>query len=272
MRISLNTSKWYDPIWAAFIFFTRLPLWRIHEPPRECYRSVVEFWPLVGWLTGGLMAAMIYFGSGICPYSVTVLLAIAVRLLVTGALHEDGLADFFDGFGGGGNDRQRILNIMKDSRIGTYGVIGLGMYLLIFFFCLASMPAKMAALTVLAADPFSKMVSAQIISMMPYARTEETSKAHVVYRKITLKAGIGLFVQGILPLALLVYVTGGAIRWDLLIFAPCIVMYFLYLLMWRKIRGYTGDCCGAMFLLTELSFYLCASYQFINNSKLWTLF
>lgn len=133
MRISLNTFKWYDPAWAAFIFFTRLPLWRIHEPPRECYRSVVEFWPLVGWLTGGIMAAVIYFGSFIMPHAITVLLAIAARILVTGALHEDGLADFFDGFGGGGNNRQRILDIMKDSRIGTYGVIGLGLYMLILF-------------------------------------------------------------------------------------------------------------------------------------------
>lgn len=272
MRISLNTFKWYDPVWAALIFFTRLPFWRIHEPPRECYRSVVEFWPLVGWLTGGVMAAVIYLGSLVMPHAIAVLLAIAARILVTGALHEDGLADFFDGFGGGGNDRQRILDIMKDSRIGTYGVIGLGLYVLILFFTLSSMPAPMAALTVVAADPFCKMVSAQIISMMPYARTEDESKAHVVYRKISLKAGIGLFVQGILPFVLLIFATDGRLRWDLLIFAPCVVMYFLYLMIWHKIKGYTGDCCGAMFLLTELSFYLCASYQFFNNNTLWTLF
>ena len=272
MRISLNTSKWYDPVWAAFIFFTRLPFWRIHEPPRECYRSVVEFWPLVGWLTGGLMAAVIYFGSMVFPQTISVLLAIAVRILVTGALHEDGLADFFDGFGGGGNSRQRILDIMKDSRIGTYGVAGLGLYALLLFFTLSSMTAPIAALTVLAADPFCKMVSAQIVSMMPYARTEETSKAHVVYRKISMKSGILLFVQGILPFILLIHATHGLMRWDMLLLAPCVVMYFLYLFIWHKIKGYTGDCCGATFLLTELSFYLCASYQFFNNKALWTLF
>ena len=102
MRISLNTSKWYDNVWAAFIFFTRLPLWRIHEPPRECYRAVVEYWPLVGWLTGALMGGVIYLGGMFLPQAVAVLLAIAARILLTGALHEDGLADFFDGFGGGG--------------------------------------------------------------------------------------------------------------------------------------------------------------------------
>ena len=272
MRISLNTSKWYDNLWAAFIFFTRLPLWRIHEPPRECYRAVVEYWPLVGWLTGALMGGVIYLGGMFLPQAVAVLLAIAARILLTGALHEDGLADFFDGFGGGGGDRRRILDIMKDSRIGTYGVIGIVMYLLLLFFLLTSMPAPLAALVVFAADPFCKMVSGQIISMMPYARKEDEAKAKVVYRKISLKAGILLFVQGVLPLALLVFVTDGAVRWDLLIFAPCLVMYFLYLLIWHRLRGYTGDCCGAMFLLTELSFYLCATYQFIDNKALWTLF
>ena len=272
MRISLDTSKWFDRPWAAFIFFTRLPLWRLHEPPRESYRAVVEYWPLTGWLTGAAMAAVIYFGSLVLPYSIAVLLAIAARLLITGALHEDGLADFFDGFGGGGADRQRILDIMKDSRIGTYGVIGLGLYLLLLFSLLASMPAKLAALTVMAADPFSKMVSAQIILMLPYARREDEAKARVVYRKISLKAGVGLFIQGMLPFVMLIYVTGGAIRWDLLLFAPCLVMYFMYLLIWHRLKGYTGDCCGAMFLLTELSFYLCTTYQTFNNKALWTWF
>ena len=272
MRISLNTSKWYDNVWAAFIFFTRLPLWRWHEPPRECYKSVVEYWPLVGWLTGAVMGAVIYFGGMILPHTIAVLLAIAARILLTGALHEDGLADFFDGFGGGGGNRQKTLDIMKDSHIGTYGVVGLILYALLLFFSLSAMPAALAALVVFAADPFCKMVSGQLISMMPYARTEEESKAHVVYRKMSVKAGIILFVQGILPLALLLYATGGTLRWDLLIFIPCIVMYFMYLLIWHRLKGYTGDCCGAMFLITELSFYLCATYQFINNKALWTLF
>lgn len=272
MRISLNTSKWYDPVWAAFIFFTRLPLWRLHEPPRESYRAVVEFWPLTGWLTGAVTAAVIYFGSFVFPYAIAVIMALAARVLLTGALHEDGLADFFDGFGGGGGDRERTLSIMKDSRIGTYGVIGLGLYGLLLFFALSSMPAPLAALAVLAGDPFCKMVSSQVVSMMPYARTESEAKSGVVYRKITLKAGLLLFVQGMLPLVLLLFMTDGLLRWDVLIFAPCLVMYFMYLYIWHRLRGYTGDCCGAMFLLTELSFYLCMSYLFFNNKALWTLF
>ena len=251
MHTSIDQTKWYDRIWASLIFFTRLPFWRLHQPPRECYNRVVEHWPLVGWLTAGVMAATLYFGSMVMPYPVAVLLAIAARLLLTGALHEDGLADFFDGFGGGGNDRQRILDIMKDSHIGTYGVLGLILYVLLLGGALYSMPAEMAALTIFAADPYSKMVASELIIMMPYARTEDTAKSRTVYRKPSVAAGISLAIQGLLPLVGFLWYTG--LSWEMIIFLPCLVMYFLYLLIWRRLHGYTGDCCGAVCLLVELT-------------------
>lgn len=254
MQIDIDQTRWYDRIWASFIFFTRLPFWRLHEPPKECYKTVVEHWPLTGWLTAGLMAATLWGASLIMPYVIAVLLAIVVRLLVTGALHEDGLADFLDGFGGGGNNRERILTIMKDSHIGTYGVIGLIFYELLLAAALFSMTPTMATLTILAADPFAKMVTSQLIMMMPYARKEEEAKAKTVYRKMDWKASISLAIQGLLPMAAFIWYTG--IRWDLIILIPFLVMYFLYMMIWRKIHGYTGDCCGAVCLLVELSVYL----------------
>lgn len=254
MEVSIGQTHFYDRIWAALIFFTRLPFWRLYQPPKACYETVVEHWPLVGWLTGGVMAATLYGASMVLPYQVAVLVAIVMRLLLTGALHEDGLADFLDGFGGGGNNRQRILDIMKDSHIGTYGVIGLVLYLLLLFFCLSSMSLEMTALAILAADPYAKMLTAQLVSMMPYARREEEAKAKVIYRKITLVSGVSLAVQGLLPIGLLVWYMG--IAWEALIFIPALVMYFLYLLIWRRLHGYTGDCCGAVCLMVELSVYL----------------
>ena len=251
-----NLGGWIDRPWAAFLFFTRLPLWRIHQPSKECYNSVVEWWPLVGWLTGGTMAAVLYWGAQVLPWSVTVLAAIAVRLLLTGALHEDGLADFMDGFGGGGSDRQRILDIMKDSHIGTYGVLGLVVYLALLFALLYSLPPQFAALTVLAADPYAKMLAGQIIQMMPYARTEQTAKARTVYRRMSTVSALLLAVQGLLPVVLYLYYFRDTIDWQYPIFIPCLVMYFLYRLIWSRLRGYTGDCCGALFLLVELSFYI----------------
>ena len=254
MEVSIGQTHFYDRIWAALIFFTRLPFWRLHQPPKACYETVVEHWPLVGWLTGGVMAATLYGASMVLPYQVAVLAAIVMRLLLTGALHEDGLADFLDGFGGGGNNRQRILDIMKDSHIGTYGVIGLVLYLLLLFFSLSSMSPEMAALAILAADPYAKMLTAQLVSMMPYARREEEAKAKVIYRKITLVSGVSLAVQGLLPIGLFVWYMG--IVWEPLILIPALVMYFLYLLIWRRLHGYTGDCCGAVCLMVELSVYL----------------
>ena len=256
MQKSLNTFRWYDNLWAAFIFFTRLPAWRLYQPPRSSYAAVVEWWPLVGWLTGGAMASVVYFGSMVMPSAVALLLAIAVRLLMTGALHEDGLADFFDGFGGGGTDRERILTIMKDSHIGTYGVIGLLLYLGLLYVTLLTLPSQVAALAILASDPFAKMVTSQFILMMPYARTAETAKNKTVYRKPSVAAGVSLAVQGLLPMALFLWLMRSQVEWSAVIFVPCLVMYFLYRLIWSRLRGYTGDCCGAVCLLVELSFYL----------------
>ena len=254
MQINIDQTRWYDRIWAAFIFFTRLSFWRLHQPSKESYNSVVEYWPLTGWLTGGAMAATLYFGSLVLPYAVAVLLAIVVRLLITGALHEDGLADFLDGFGGGGNNRQRILDIMKDSHIGTYGVIGLLLYHLLLFATLLSLSPIMAALTILAATPYARMVTAELIIMMPYARREKEAKTKTVYREIDWPAGISLAIQGLLPIGLYLWYT--ELSWEMIIFIPCLVMYFLYLLIWNKLRGYTGDCCGAVCLLVELTVYL----------------
>ena len=276
MEKPLNTFRWYDNLWAALIFFTRLPFWRLYQPPKSSYAAVVEWWPLVGWLTGGLMAATLWGASLVMPLPLALLLAIIVRLLLTGALHEDGLADFVDGFGGGGTDRDRILAIMKDSHIGTYGVIALIAYFALLFTALLSIGnlsplithlspltshLSLLALAIFAADPFAKMVTSQLILMMPYARTEETAKNRTVYRRPTTLAGMLLALQGMLPLAAFLWLAGDAVEWSTLIFVPCLMMYFLYRLIWNRLRGYTGDCCGAVCLLVELTFYMALSVQ-----------
>ncbi|SEF97410.1 cobalamin-5'-phosphate synthase [Xylanibacter ruminicola] len=267
MQTNIDQTHWYDRIWASMIFFTRLPFWRLHEPPKECYKAVVEHWPMTGWLTGSIMAVTLWLGSLYLPYAVAVLLAIVVRLLITGALHEDGLADFLDGFGGGGNNRERILNIMKDSHIGTYGVIGLILYELLLAVSLFSMTPILAAMAILAADPFAKMVTAQLIMMMPYARTEEEAKNKTVYRKMSWKASVSLAIQGLLPMMAFIWLTGA--KWTTIVFIPFLVMYFLYLLIWRKIHGYTGDCCGAVCLLVELATLLTICTQNLTINIVW---
>lgn len=235
---------------AALIFFTRLPFWRLRQVPAECFKHVVPYWPFAGWLTGGIMAGVLWLAAQVLPLSVAVLLALVSRLLVTGALHEDGLADFFDGFGGG-TSRERILAIMKDSHIGSYGVIGLILYFLLGWTLLTSLPVTLACIVLLTGDAWSKFTSSQLINCLPYARKEEESKAKVVYKRMTTGEFLFGFVCGTLPLVLFLPMR----LWPAAL-CPLVVLLLLVLLMKRKLQGYTGDCCGAAFLLSELSFYL----------------
>ena len=251
MEANIERTRWYDRVWAAFIFFTRLPFWRLHEPPQACYRTVVEHWPLTGWLTGGVAAVTLWLATQYLPYALAVLLAIVMRLLLTGALHEDGLADFLDGFGGGGTDRTRILTIMKDSHIGTFGVLGLILYELMLAAALFSLDPMVAACAIWAADPYAKMLTAPLVAVMPYARREEEAKAKVIYRKMSWWAAVSLLIQGLLPMGVFIWLTN--IFWGWLLIVPCLVMCGLSLHIWRRLRGYTGDCCGAVCLLVELA-------------------
>lgn len=235
---------------AAFIFFTRLPFWRISEVPAECFKHVVPYWPLVGWLTGGISATVLWCCGQVMPLSTAWIIALISRLLVTGCLHEDGLADFFDGFGGG-TSRERILAIMKDSHIGSYGVIGLIGYFALYYTLLSSLPLTVAGAAMLAGDPFSKGVSAMIINRLPYARKEEEAKNKTVYSRMTATE----YLICLIPACLSLYWLPDTVYAGAALF-PIVVWYLLTSLMKHKIQGYTGDCCGALFLLCELSFML----------------
>ncbi len=241
---------------AALTFFTRIPFWRIREIPSEHFKRVVPLWPLTGWLTGFVMAGVLWLCSHVMPLSLAWIIALLSRLLLTGCLHEDGLADFIDGFGGG-TSRERTLTIMKDSHIGTYGVIGL----IVYFALMLQLPVVISRdtliLVVLCGDCWSKCCAAQLINLLPYARTEDTAKNKTVYDRMTLPELLFCFFTGLAPAFVLTFALGWMAKDFLwLLFVPLVVMLLLALLMKRKIKGYTGDCCGAAFLLCELCFYL----------------
>lgn len=242
----------FDHVLAAFMFFTRLPFWKLKTVPQECFKHVVAYWSLSGWLTGGLMALACWGLLFLFPAPVAVIGALIVRLLVTGALHEDGLADFFDGFGGG-YDRESTLRIMKDSFIGSYGVIGLIMYYLLGVSLLLALPVQMLPVVLGCADPFAKYVGSHILRELPYARKESESKAKVVYDRFTWKEMLMSALGGLLPLVFL-----PLSYWWMLI-GPVIVFFLLIHLFRSRLGGYTGDCCGALFLLAELSAWMGAA-------------
>ena len=246
-----------DRLLAALMFFTRLPFWRIKQVDAACFKHVVDYWPFAGWLTGGTMALVYWLAAGWFPGSVAALLAVGTRILLTGALHEDGLADCCDGFGGG-TSRDRILSIMKDSRIGTYGVLGLIFYIALAVNLLDALPCAPAA--ILAADVYAKSCASFLIRQLPYGRTAEGAKSGVVYAAWDARAlarHAGRCLLAVAPTALLLgYAAGPHLFWAYLV--PPIVEIFLAAFLKRRIGCYTGDCCGAAFLLCEMGFYLAA--------------
>jgi len=250
---------------AALMFFTRLPFHKIKQVPAESFSHVTGWWSVTGWLTGGISALTFYIFFQFVPLGLAVILAMLSRVLITGALHEDGLADFLDGFGGG-NDKESTLRIMKDSHIGTYGTIGLIFYFLLTYILIIGTEVQYIPILLITSDVFSKCVSSHIVYFLPYARPETESKNRTVYTHPTALEEILTLVSGFGVLLLIpsgIGYIGGIIPVPYsLVFAilPIVVFFLLVLLFKKRIGGYTGDCCGAMFLLTELSFRLMQAF------------
>ena len=235
---------------AAFTLYTRLPLWRVRNLPRESFARAVEWWPLVGLLTGGLAAGVLWCASRVVPDAAAVVLALGARALFTGAFHEDGLGDFFDGFGGG-RTRERTLEIMKDSRTGTYGVVGLVLYYALAVALLAGLPVQTAAVVLFVGDPLSKALAAQLVNVLPYARRDDDSKLGGAYRRMGPAGIVVCLIAAVVPMTLLL----PSYLW-IAAAAPVAVFAGLWWLIGRRLGGYTGDCCGAVFLLCEVSFWI----------------
>ena len=233
---------------AALTIFTRIPIWKWTDIPQRYYSTVVVYWSLTGWITGGFTALLLWLSAQILPMVAAIVIALSGRTLLTGALHEDGLADFCDGFGGG-TSKERILFIMKDSHIGTYGVIGLIFYYLWFVAILLTLPLEIAAAGILASDAFAKACAAQLVNILPYSRPEG-SKNRISYARMNIGELLIVILTGLLPICILAYLD---IFMTLSTIAPIIVISGLILYLKHKIGGYTGDCCGAASLLCELS-------------------
>ena len=237
----------------AIAFFTRLPVpgW-VDFAPDKLGRAA-RFLPLVGWLVGLAGAAAYGLAAQCLPIDVAVVLAMAATIRLTGAFHEDGWADTCDGLGGGWT-REQVLAIMKDSRIGSYGAIGLVLLLLAKFLALADLGAEedypvIAALLV--AHPLSRLVAVALMASLDYARSDESAKsAPVARRPDAAELGVAT-LAGVLPLLLL------SPREALLVLGASLAVFILARRTFlRRLGGYTGDCLGAAQQVAEVAIYL----------------
>lgn len=247
-------------------FYTRLP--GIAEVPQalrnrrghlpqtqtQDYRQLPQasvYLPLVGWLVGGICAFVFYLADALWPQTTAVILALIVGIFLTGALHEDGFADVCDGFGGG-MDKQRILDIMKDSHIGVYGFIGLLSMLLLKISVLGAMPAVAVPWVLLAGHSISRLSPLLLMRRYNYARGSGSKASGAVY-KPSFQELIFATVIALLPLALLPVLCASAI------IPVGFSTIFLGRFFYRRIGGYTGDCLGASQQAAEIIFYLYVS-------------
>ena len=238
---------------TALGFFTRLPVPAWVPWSTERLNHSARYFPLVGWVVGAIGAATYLACVMVLPPTLAVLLSMAVTVRVTGAFHEDGWADACDGLGGGW-EKSQVLTIMKDSRIGSYGTIGMVLMLLAKAAALYELGAEDefdVAIALLVAHPLSRLASTSLIHLLPYVREDETSKAKPLARRLTGPELAIATLCGLLPLALLSPVEAlGAALAALLVTAWAARMFL------RRLGGYTGDLLGATQQASELACYL----------------
>ncbi len=245
---------------AAVRFFTRLPVpaWVGHS--QQQLDHAARYFPLVGIIVGAIGAAVTEGTALLLPATLAILLGMVATLLATGAFHEDGLADACDGFGGGW-EKLQVLTIMKDSRIGSYGTIGIGMALLIKFTALSELdalvPPPALALALIAGHAASRLGPVLLMRVLEYVREDATAKSKPLAKSIG-NGGVALAaVFALAPCVLLAPEAALCGIGGVLLVTVLAGRYF-----YRRIGGYTGDCLGATQQVAEIAFYLgllCAS-------------
>jgi adenosylcobinamide-GDP ribazoletransferase len=251
---------------TAVMYFTRIrvPQYIGHDP--GYLNKAAAYFPLVGWIVGGISALVFLVFARLVSSDIGIIASMIAGLLVTGAFHEDGFADVCDGFGGGWT-KEKILIIMKDSRVGAFGAIGLIVILGSKFLLLRELPSFTPELNkpahlifynyryfigaVIAAHGLSRLMPIIAVQWMANVTDPEHSKSRpVTSRKLDLKELLTAVLFGVAPLAFfpwpfwLVVLPAGYVTWEM-------AKYF------RKwIGGYTGDCLGAIQQVTEIVIYL----------------
>ncbi len=250
----------WQALLTAIQFLTRVPVpggMNRPDPDRSLLRSSVRYYPLIGGGIGGITAGVALLAAQLWPISVAVALALTFEVWLTGGFHEDAVADCCDAFGGGWT-RDDILRILKDSRVGSFGGLGLALALLIRWSAFAAVPTEQWLIVGLASGGLGRWSIVLLMTWIPPV-AERSSLAKDVGERMSVSeciAASGLALPATIgwgmaePMRLLLGI-------GLLILA--VLGWGRYL--WRRIHGVTGDCLGLMCYGGQLLILLTASFQ-----------
>lgn len=239
----------------------QVPSWVEHS--EEYLSSSTRYFPLIGWIVAFISGITLWASSLTLPWSLSVALAMAASVLATGAFHEDGFTDVCDGFGGGWT-KSRILEIMKDSRIGAFGTIGIFLVLLVKFTAYSSLEnfsIEIILLSILSSHSSSRFWANVMAKTLPYAREDELSKAKPIVKNMKLSDVIISSIWGFLPWFGFLLLDSFPSDRRLGFFILPLLLQFLGLLYLRAfykrwLEGYTGDCLGAVQQVCELLYLI----------------
>ena len=242
---------------GAVQFLTRMPVPR-RLSGAATLPEAAPYFPAVGAALG-LAAGCI--DTSLRPHLTGAAAAVVTLLLLvlaTGALHEDGLADCADGFGGGARSRERILAIMRDSRVGSFGAVAVALSLLMRTVLIAALPLGHAVTSMVCAETLSRWSVLPLGALLPPARTalDHAGQGAALARRLSSSTCV-------LGTLIAVAVTAGVLGWGAWEpWAVCIALtawsasYF-----YRRIGGVTGDCLGALIQVVAIGVYACEAWR-----------
>lgn len=254
----------------ALQFFTRVPVtgrlaaWVGYSP--QMLRASAAHLPGIGWLAGGV-AALVFVGvamglPGLAGAFAAAVLSTVATVLLTGAFHEDGLADVADGLGGSA-DRARALEIMKDSRIGAFGAIALVLALGLkcaLIAVLAGDGLHAVAAAIVGAHVFSRLAPLGLIRWLPYVGDSGASKAKPLADAIS-GGALAIGVLWALPALALLALSHGAAHALAALLATALAALWMARIFRRRLQGFTGDGLGATQQVCEIAVYLALAWR-----------
>ena len=250
----IRARRELEAFFGAVRFFTRLPVpaWVGHSA--EGLNASARYFTAIGLLIGALGGLVFTLAATVWPMPLAILLSMGATIYLTGAFHEDGLADTADGLGSGWT-KDDVLRIMKDSRTGSYGVVAMVMVLLGKFVALSQLPLVWIPAVLIAGHGLSRFCSTMLIATLDYVREDLQSKA----KPLATRLSVGSVLVGggfaLIGLVICNFFTGTPL---LLLAVGLAALTTLWLArkMQRRLGGYTGDLLGATQQTSELAFYL----------------